>query len=152
MLIAVMFLPLLAFSQLQTYSFSQLDSLQKTEKKNIVVFIHTDWCKYCQSMKNTSFKDKEVIQLLNENFLFADLNAEEKQDIIFNGYTFKYKPTGASTGINELAEQLGTVNGKVSYPTLCILNSEHEIIFQYNQFLSSADLLKVLNEVLKKLE
>lgn len=149
MLTAVIFLPLLAFSQLQSYSFAQLDSLQKTEKKNIVVFIHTDWCKYCQSMKNTTFKDKKVIQLLNENFWFADLNAEEKQDIIFNGHTFKYKPTGNNTGIHELAEQLGAINGKVSYPALCILNADYEIIFQYDQFLSSADLLKVLNEILK---
>lgn len=145
-----MLLPLLAFSQLQTYSFSQLDSLQKTENNNIVVFIHTDWCRYCQSMKNTTFKDKRVIKLLNENFWFADLNAEEKQDITFNGYTFKYKPTGNDTGTHELAEQLGKIKGKVSYPTLCILNPDNEIIFQYNQFLSSADLLKVLNEVLKK--
>lgn len=144
-----MFLPLSAFSQLQSYSFAQLDSLQKSEKKNIVVFIHTDWCRYCQSMKNTTFKDKKVIQLLNEKFWFADLNAEEKQDIIFNGHTFKYKPTGSNTGIHELAEQLGTVNDKISYPALCILNADYEIIFQYDQFLSSVDLLKVLNEVLK---
>lgn len=149
MLTAVIFLPLSVFAQLQTYSFAQLDSLQKTKKKNIVVFIHTDWCKYCQTMKNTTFKDKKVVQLLNEKFWFADFNAEEKQDIIFNGHTFKYKPTGSNTGIHELAEQLGTANGKVSYPALCILNSDYEIIFQYDQFLSSTDLLKVLNEVLK---
>lgn len=149
MLMAVVFLPLSVFSQLQNYSFSELDSLQKTMQKNIVIFIHTDWCKFCQSMKNTTFKNKEIIKLLNEKFWFVDLNAEEKQDIIFNGHTFKYKPTGSNTGIHELAEQLGTVNGKVAYPTFCILNADYEIIFQYDGFLSSSDLLKVLNEVIK---
>ncbi len=142
-------LPISAFSQLQAYSFSEIDSLQLKEKKNIVVFIHTDWCKYCQAMKNTTFKNKEVIKLLNDNFLFTNLNAEEKQDITLNKYTFKYKPTGNNTGIHELAEQLGTINGKVSYPTLCVLNSKNEIVFQYGQFLSSSDLLNVLNKVLK---
>lgn len=88
MLMAVVFLPLSTFSQLQNYSFSKLDSLQKTTQKNIVIFIHTDWCKFCQSMKNTTFKNKEIIKQLNEKFWFADLNAEEKQDIIFNGHTF----------------------------------------------------------------
>lgn len=150
-MIAVILLPLSAFSQLHTYSFAQLDSLQKTEKKNIVVFIHTDWCRYCQLMKNTTFKDEKVVKLLKEKFLLADLNAEEKQDIIFNGHTFKYKPTGSDTGLHELAEQLGAINGKVSYPTLCILNARYEIIFQYNQFLSSTDLIKVLNEAFKKM-
>lgn len=149
LLIAIFFLPLSTFAQLPSYSFAQLDSLQKIEQKNMVVFIHTDWCRYCQSMKNTTFKSKEVIQLLNKKFWFADLNAEEKKDIIFNKHTFKYKPTGNNTGIHELAEQLGTINGKISYPVLCILNTKYEIIFQYDQFLSSTDLLKVLNEGLK---
>lgn len=150
MLTAVIFLPLSAFAQLQSYSFTQLDSLQKTEKKNIVVFIHTDWCMYCQSMKNTTFKDNKVIKLLNEKFWFVDLNAEEKQDIIFNGHIFRFKPTGSNTGIHELAEQLGLINSKISYPALCILNPYYEIIFQYDQLLTSTDLLKVLLEVLKK--
>jgi len=150
MLVAVIFLPLSVFAQLQSYSFTQLDSLQKTEKKNIVVFIHTDWCRYCQAMKNTTLKDERVVKLLNEYFMFTDLNAEEKQDVVFTGHTFKYKPTGSNTGIHELAEQLGAIKGKVSYPVLCILNADYEIIFQYDQFISSDNMLNVLNEVLKR--
>lgn len=149
LLTAVLCLPLSIFAQLQSYSFTEIDNLQKTDKKNIVVFIHTDWCKYCQAMKNTTFKDEKVIKLLNENFWFTDLNAEEKQDINFNGHTFKYKPTGNKTGIHELAEQLASINRNVSYPTLCILNTNYEITFQYGGFLSSTNLLKVLNEALK---
>lgn len=149
MLIVVLCLPLKASAQLQSYSFAQLDSLRNSEKKCVVVFIQTDWCRYCQAMKNTTFKDKKVIEMLNENFWFADLNAEEKGSIIFNGYKFNYKPTGNNTGIHELAEQLGTVDGKVSYPTLCILNNDFEVIFKYDKFLSSTDLLEVLHKVLK---
>jgi thioredoxin-related protein len=141
----VILLPLSAFSQLKSYSFTELDSLQKTEKRNIIIFIHTDWCRYCQAMKNTTFKNEKMIKLLNEKFWFGDLNAEEKQDITFNGNTFKYKPTGNNTGIHELAEQLGIIEGKIAYPVLCILNSNYEIIFQCNEFLSSDGLLKVLN-------
>lgn len=147
MWIVVVLMPLSAFSQLQVYSFSQFDSLPNPGNKNTVVFMHTDWCRYCQLMKNTTFKDKKVITLLNEKFRFAELNAEEKKDIRFNGHTFSYKPTGNNTGIHELAEQLG--DGQESYPAICILNAGYEIVFQYNQFLSSADLLKVLNEALK---
>lgn len=142
--IAVIVFPLFGFSQLQSYTFPQLDSLQKTEQRNIVVFIHTDWCRYCQSMKYTTFKDSRVVSLLNEKCWFADLNAEEKADIIFNGWTFRYKPTGNATGIHELAEQLGTISGKITYPVLCILNPDYEIIFQYDQFLSAADLTQLL--------
>jgi thioredoxin-related protein len=135
------------FSQLKTYSFDQIDSLQKVEKRNVIVFIYTDWCKYCQTMKNTTFKDKEITKLLNEDFLFANLNAEEKQDILFNGHTFKYKPTGTNTGIHELAEQLATIDKQVAYPTLCFLNSNYEIIFQYNQFINATDLSNLLTRL-----
>jgi len=133
-----------AFSQIKTHSFEQLDSLQKVEKRTIVVFIHTDWCKYCQTMTNTTFKNDSIIKILNDQFYFIDLNAEEKQNITFNGHLFKYKPTGTTTGINELAEQLGTVDNKISYPTLCFLNTNNEIILQYPQYIASKDLIAIL--------
>lgn len=147
--LAAIFLWFPAFSQLRAYSFPEIDSLRKTADKNIVVFIHTDWCRFCQSMKNTTFRDQEVIKLLNEYFWFADLNAEEKQDIVFNSHTFKYKPTGNNTGVHELAEQLGAINGQVSYPSVCILNASCDILFQDDEFLSSSGFLKVLNAALK---
>lgn len=137
-------------AQLKTYSFEQVDSLQKNEKKNLIVFIHADWCNYCQLMKNTTFKDTNLIQEINSNFWFLSLNAEEKLDIKFHNSTFKFKPTGANTGINELAEQLALFNGEISYPTLCIINTDYEIIFQYNQFLSANDLLTILGKIVPK--
>lgn len=149
-LLVVFISPFTINAQLNTYTFAQVDSLQKVHKKNTVVFIHTDWCKYCLAMENTVFNDDEIIELLNQNFLFAHLNAEEKNDIVFAGHNFKYKPTGRNTGVNELAEQLGEVNGKVAYPTLCILNSDNEIIFQYNQYLSTNDLKVVLTQLINQ--
>ncbi|NJS16529.1 MAG: DUF255 domain-containing protein, partial [Nostocaceae cyanobacterium CSU_2_110] len=103
-----------SFAQIKTIQFEQLDSLQNVEKRTVVVFIHTDWCKYCQAMKNTTFKNDSIINTLNNQFYFIDLNAEEERNINFNHYSFKYKPTGANTGINELAEQLATVDNKVA--------------------------------------
>ena len=130
----------IAFAQLKTYQFEQIDSLQKVEERNIVVFIHTDWCKYCQAMKNTSFKNDSIVKLLNTKFYFIDLNAEEQRNINFQKQTFKYKPTGRNTGIHELAEELATIDGKISFPTICVLNPDNEIVLQYDQFLNSKDL------------
>jgi thioredoxin-related protein len=149
-LIAIIFCSASAFSQIRSHTFSELDSLQKENKKNIVVFIHTDWCKFCQSMLHTTFKDDKVESLLNENFLFALLNAESIQEIQFRGQIFKFRPTGNNTGIHELAEQLAGKNGAVVYPALCILNAENEIIFLANEFLSASNLLLVLNSLIKK--
>lgn len=145
--VSIILLPNILVSQIKTYQFEQIDSLQKIEKRNIAVFVHTDWCKYCQTMQNTTFKNDNVVKLLNEKFYFIDLNAEQKKDIVFNERTFKFEPTGLNTGIHELAEQLATVDNQVVYPTLCFLNSNNEIIFQYNQFINSKDISTILTRL-----
>jgi len=34
---------------------NKVDSLQKVEQRPMIVFIHTNWCKYCQMMAKSSF-------------------------------------------------------------------------------------------------
>lgn len=133
-----------ASAQLITYRFEQIDSLQQVAPKKVVVFIHTDWCKYCHTMQNITLKDKKVIAILNEQFYFVNFDAEEKKPITFNRHTFNYKPNGSNTGIHQLAEQLATKEGKITYPTLCILNGRMEIVFQYANLISVNDLKAIL--------
>lgn len=119
----------------------------KVAPKKIVFFIHTDWCKYCFKMKETTLKNKHVIQLLNDHFYYISLNAEQKENITFNQQQFKYIPNSTHSGVHELAKALGTINQKISYPTLSILNSSYEIIFQYNQYLEANQLQEILEEI-----
>lgn len=137
------------FCQLKSRKFEAIDGLQQIQKRKIIVFIHTDWCQFCQRMKSTTFKNQEIIQKLNSDFYFIDLNAEEKRDILFNNQVFKYQPSGNNVGINELAIQLGTINNQIVYPVLCVLNDKNEIILQYSNYLNATD-FKLLLEKLKE--
>jgi thioredoxin-related protein len=137
------------FCQLQNRTFEEIDSLQQIQKRKIIVFIHTDWCQFCQRMKQTTFKNQEIIEKLNSEFYFIDFDAEEKRDITFNKQTFKYQPTGNNVGVHELALQLGTINNQIVYPVLCVLNETNEIILQYSNYLNPAD-FKLLLEKLKE--
>ena len=139
----------MGFCQLQSRSFEGIDSLQQIQKKKTIVFIHTDWCQYCQKMKGITFKNPEIIQILNSDFYFIDFNAEEKQDIFLNGKTFKFQPTGNNVGVHELALQLGTINNQIVYPVVCVLNEKNETILQYNNYLRPKD-FKLLLEKLKE--
>ncbi|WP_422359809.1 thioredoxin family protein [Reichenbachiella sp.] len=139
--------PLSTDAQPAAYTFDQLDSLQQASERNVVVFIHTDWCKFCQTMKNTTLQNQEVESLLNENFWFISLNAEYRGDIILAGRTFSFKPTGAGTGVHELAEELGRQQGELSYPSLCILDSDLQILFQYDQLMSVRQMKEVLEGI-----
>jgi thioredoxin-related protein len=134
-------LPKFSFSQLKEYQFEQIDSLQASEKRSVAIYLHTDWCKYCHAMKNTTLKDKNVIKLLNEKFYFIDFNAEEKRTIIFNNKSYSYKPSGNNTGLHELATQL---DKEITFPSLIFLNDTKEIVFKHNQYISSKDLISIL--------
>ena len=140
-------LSLCSSAQLPQISFYQLDSLQKTESRNVVVLIHTDWCKYCRAMEETTFKNPAVVKILSSKFYFVTLNAEEKHDIFFNGHTFKFKPTGSGIVVHELAEQLGTVKGDMVFPTLCFLNSKNEIFYQNRDYINARDLKAILDKI-----
>lgn len=135
------------FSQLKSSTFEEIDSLQLIQKRKIIVFIHTNWCQFCQRMKTTTFRNQEIIGKLNSNFYFIDFNAEEKRDITFNNQSFKYKPSGNNVGVHELALQLGTINNQIVYPVLCVLNEKNEIILQYNNYLSPKDFKLLLGKL-----
>lgn len=136
-------------AQLQAVSFAQLDSLQTVEQRPVVTFIHTDWCKYCLQMRHTTLNNDSVISVLNTLFYFIDLNAESKKDISYGGHEFTFKPTGSDTGVHELAEQLGMINGKLDYPTVSVINARNEILFQHGGVLKMNELLTVLMEISK---
>ncbi|MBW3546307.1 MAG: DUF255 domain-containing protein [Bacteroidetes bacterium] len=144
---ALVLVPKVSYAQLNTWRFEQLDSLQKVDQRTVAVFIHTDWCKYCKAMQHSSFKDKAIAELLDNHFYLVDLDAEERRSIHFHGHTFRYKPTGNDTGVHELAEQLGAIEGKISFPSLCFLNAENEIIYQQGGFMDAEALQKVLEQL-----
>ena len=132
------------FAQLRSVSFEEIDSLQRIEKRKTIVFIQTDWCQFCHAMKNTTFKNDEIIEELNNAFYFIDFNAEEKRTIIFNKTTFQFRPTGNTSGTHELAIALGTINKQLHFPVLCVLNAENEIIFQHSGYLKPKELKLIL--------
>jgi thioredoxin-related protein len=131
---------------LNIFTFEEAEKLLQQKPKPILVFLYTDWCKICHGMKKTTFKNKNVIQLLNEEFYLIMLNGEEKRDITFFGRTFNYKPSGANTGIHELAKELASLDGNVSYPTTIILNSNLEINLQISDYISGKNMLLILKK------
>ena len=135
------------FAQLKTYSFEEVEQLSKENPKPIVVFTHTNWCKYCKIMEHVTFKDSRIIATLNENFYFVSFDAETKKDIIFNNHTFQFQPNGTNTGIHELAIALATIENQIVYPTLTILESDNSILFQQASFISAKALGRILDKL-----
>ena len=128
------------FAQLNTHTFEEAEILSIEKPKPFVIFIHTDWCKICKMMENTTFKNKEIINELNQNFYFISFNAEDKKEVQFHQNTFKFKPKGTNSGIHELAELLSNQ----TYPTITILHPDYSIVTQIESFVNAKTLLKIL--------
>jgi thioredoxin-related protein len=133
-------------SELRVFTFEEVEKLHQQKPKPILVFLYTDWCKICFGMKKTTFKNKKILKILNNEFYVVYLNGEEKKDITFLGKKFVYKPSGSKTGTHELAKELAFINHKISYPTTTIFNSKLEIVAQINTYMNS----KTLNLILEK--
>ncbi len=138
-----------AVAQLQIRTFEEVETLWNESPKPIVVFIETKWCKYCKIMRKTSLQHEKVVRLLNENYYFVSLDAESQKAITFSGRTFDFIPNGPSTGIHELAWELGQIDGSLGYPTLTVLNLEKEIIFQRSATLRPRSLERILTKLLE---
>ncbi|MFC7774700.1 thioredoxin family protein [Flavobacterium sp. GCM10027622] len=135
------------FGQIKTHTFQEVEALNKTTPKPTLVFIHTSWCKYCKMMENSTFKNPEVMQLLNDSFYFVSLNAEEKSDITFLKHTFRFKPSGKNTGVHELATELATMNNEIVYPTMVVLAGDYSILFQKHSFTNAKELITILQKL-----
>ncbi len=136
-----------ASAQLQLKDIVGINNCLKNREKPLVVFIYTDWCKYCQLMKKTTFKDPDLVKALNENFQMIFFNAEEKREVKFGSRTYKYIPHGLNTGFHSLAELIGEIDGGLSFPSICVLDAGSEVLFQEKGFIEPAYLLKVLKAI-----
>ncbi len=112
-------------SGVKWYTWEEASKANKNEKKKFFVDIYTDWCGWCKRMDRTTYKNPEVVKYLNTYFYPVKLNAEQKEDIKFNGQTFKWK-AGGKNGIHSLAYSL--VDGHLSYPTVVYLTENYERI------------------------
>jgi thioredoxin-related protein len=106
-------------------TFEEAVKKSQKEKRPIFVDVYTDWCGWCKVMDKNTFNDPRVAKLLNENFYAVKFDAEQKEDVVFNGTTFKFVPSGAK-GYHQLAAAL--LNNQLSYPTVVFLNENFEMI------------------------
>jgi len=107
------------------YSFEEAVKANKSTKKKIFIDVYTDWCGWCKRMDATTFSDPDVAKYVNANFYPVKLNAEQKEDIVFNGKTFKWVASGRG-GVNMLANSL--LDGNLGFPSYVYLTPEYERI------------------------
>ena len=151
-LILVLIFGLVSQASAQTLRWTSFDHLTdslRVRPKPIVIFIYTDWCKYCELMKQNTFANRQVIKALNEGFYLLALQAEDQESITFLNRTYTFDYSGNETGTHQLATFLGKKNGILSYPTTVFISPTLQRLGTHPNFLSDKELLAILNTIQK---
>ena len=67
--------PVFLFSQSDKIKWMSLEEAKeytKTSKKNILIYFYKKNCSYCMEMNKETLNDKEVIALINNNFIESE--------------------------------------------------------------------------------
>lgn len=118
--------------------------LAKKNPKPVMIDIYTDWCGWCKRMDAQTFKNPVIAKYLNEHFYAVKMDGEYKEEIEFEGKTYKFVPNGRR-GYHELPAAF--MQGKMSYPTVVFLDRD----FKYLQPLPGFRGAKEMEQILKYL-
>jgi thioredoxin-related protein len=122
-------------------TFEEALAKSKTEKRQIFIDVYTDWCGWCKVMDKNTFSEPLVAKILNEKFYPVKFDAEQMEDIVFNGTTFKFVPSG-NKGYHQLAAAL--LNNQLSYPTVVFLNEEFRMIQPLSGYQKAEEFHKII--------
>lgn len=114
-----------AQGEVKWMTFEEAVEKSRTEKRKIFIDVYTDWCGWCKVMDKKTFSQPAVAKLLNEKYYPVKFNAEHREDIVYNGTTFKFIEQGGR-GTHQLAAAL--LNNQLSYPSVVFLNEDFAII------------------------
>jgi len=106
---------------IQWISVEDLPAKQAEEPRKVIVDLYTDWCGWCKKMDAGTFADPNVAKYIGEKFYAVKFNAETKTPVVFKGKTYQFETNG-NRGVNGLAVELGSFNGRLGYPTIVILD------------------------------
>lgn len=127
--------------ELDWISIQDAETNTKKKPKKIIIDLYTDWCGWCKVMDKKTFSNSVIQKYLGEKYYAVKFDAEQKEEITFNGHTFKFVPQG-QRGYHELAAAL--TQGKLSFPTLIFLDEELGVIQAIPGYKTPQDLERIM--------
>lgn len=112
-------------NQVRWMSFEEAIEKSKDNPKKVFIDVYTEWCGWCKKMDQSTFRNDNIAQYINDNFYAVKFDAEYKNDIVFQGKTFKFIKTYRG-GYHELATYL--LNGRLSFPSTVYLDENLDLI------------------------
>ena len=97
-------------NEIKWYSYEEGMALGKKLGKKVFIEFYADWCGFCRMMEGSTFKDANVIAILNRDFIPVRVHSDREQDIA-SKYDIQALPNIAF--VSEDGVRLGTVPGYI---------------------------------------
>ena len=114
------------FSQeINWMSLKDVTEAQKTNPKNVLIDVYTNWCGPCKLMDSNTFSNTDIIRIINENYYAVKFNAEGNETVkfmnkVFTNPDFDSTKTQRRNSSHQFTQFLG-VN---AYPSTLFFDSE----------------------------
>ena len=127
-------------------TFEQLEDSSAVQPKKVFIYFYADWCAYCKKMDKASYKDPNIIKILNTKYYAVKMDSETPDNITFDGQVFKNKQLGKSRNpVHEIALLLASREGfQFSLPAIVILDESFIVSKRYFEYLSPKRLQSIL--------
>ena len=124
------------------HSFQEAIELSKKEKKKVFIDVYTSWCGWCKVMDKNTFTHPVIAKYMNEKFYAVKLDAEMKDTVRFNNYTFVNPTPNVPRSTHQLASSL--LNNQMSYPTTVYLDENFNLLTQVPGYRQPGELEPIL--------
>lgn len=117
---------------------------QKKAPKPIFMEVYTDWYAQCKMLENNTFRDPEVIEIINRNFYPVKFNAEGNVGVNFQGNYFDNPSYDPNRKGRNSAHELTNYLKVQGYPSMYILDKNGDVQTQITGYKTSEELLRYL--------
>lgn len=124
------------------HTFQEALMLSKKEKKKVFIDVFTSWCGWCKVMDKNTFTNPVIAKYMNEHFYCVKLNAEMKDTVVFNNYSYVNPSPNSPRSTHQLAAAL--LNNQLSYPTTVFLDENFGLLTQVPGYMQPTQLEPII--------
>ena len=128
-------------------SLEKFNSIFNENPKPILLYFSTNWCSYCMIQKKQLKKEDGLLQILNNDFYFIEIDAEANQSIIFLGREYKSSSNGK---MHSFLEEFIDKKDQISYPYWVLISEEFKVEMTYTGLIKNKPLKLLLKKYLQK--
>lgn len=124
-------------------SFNEAYVKCKKNPRPILVDIYTTWCGPCKMMSTLTFNDSTIANYINENFYAVKFNAEGKDTVKFDKYSFVSSDAKNPKATHQFAASI--LDNDLSYPSVVFLNNQIQRLDIIKGFIPAENFEPILN-------